>query len=224
MRKGRALLLVLAGLALVALRAFAAPRPLELGAPSSIVLLRSRVALAGLVAGAGFAVAAVAAQAQAREASVDASLTGPVWGALPALLVPGPLLLQGVIAIMGAGLVAWLTGRGPGGFSSVLARGVAVAGLVVSLAAAGLFLGPGLTPSTATVFLHAALGGRLLQATWEGVLLGGGVVAGAGAGLTVGLDGAAQALAWPGELPVGVLSLVLASALLSWKVVPRDRG
>lgn len=295
-RSLRVALLLLAGALLVALRILAAPRLLEMGVPASIVALRARIATAGLVAGAGFGLAAVAAQARSREASLDASLTGPVWGALPGLLVPGPLIVQGVVAVLGAAGVAWLTARGQGGFSNVLARGVAVAGLVVSLAALGLFLGPGLTPSTATAFLHAALGGQLLRATWSAVTVGGvlvvaalvaalvgwrslllarsgvapggrvpgavvvlasagsvvvaGVIAGlgliatriargvvgehpralvpgalgVGAGLAAGLDGVAQAVAWPGELPVGVVTLVVASGLLSWKVVPRDRG
>lgn len=297
MRKAPQLtLLALAAVTLLALRVWVAPRLLELDAPASIWRLRGRIALAGAVAGAGLGVAAVGSQARAREAAVDASLTGPAWGALPALLLPAPVPVQALAAVGGAGLVAWSTKRGPTGLANVLARGVAVAGLVVSLAALGLFLGPGLTPSTATAFLHAALGGRLLQATgyrvavgavivlaaavlaWirsdqllltrtgltgpdrsidvvvalaaGGAVLVAGVVAGVGllatraarpivgehpralvpaavfvgAGLTTGIDALAQTLAWPGELPVGLVTTVAASILLVWRLIPRDRS
>lgn len=295
-RSRRVALVILAALVLIALRVWAVPRPLEAGVPEAIVMLRGRLAAAGAVAGAGLGIAAVSAQARAREAAVDATLTGPAWGALPALLLPVGLPGQALAALAGASLVAWVTDRGPGGLPNVLARGVAVAGVTVSVAALGLFLGPGLTPSTATAFLHAALGGQLLQATWPRVLAGGGlvlaalalalarhdqlllartglvdpgravdavtvlaaagsvlvagVVAGvgllatrtvrpftgehpralvpaalaAGAGLVCGLDGIAQALAWPGELPVGVLTTVASSALLVARVIPRDRS
>lgn len=175
-RRARLALIVLGAVVLIAARLWLAPRPLALGAPEAIVDLRGRLAAAGAVAGAGLGVAAVAAQARAREAAVDASLTGPVWGALPALLVPAALPVQALVAVAGAALVASVTARGPGGLPNVLARGIAVAGTVVALAALGLFLGPGLTPSTATAFLHAALGGALLQATWPRILLGAGLV------------------------------------------------
>lgn len=294
-RRTRTFGIALAALALLGARIALAPRPLDADVAMAILELRGRIAAAGAVAGAGLGVAAVGAQARAHDAAVDASLTGPVWGALPALLLPVPLWGQALGALVGAGLVAALTRRGPGGLPNVLTRGVAVAGGVVALAAFGLFLGPGLTPSTATAFLHAALGGQLLQATTPRILLGGvlvvaaavlgmarwrsllltrtglrpaggsvdavavvaaagsvlvaGVVAGlgllatrlvrpivgedpraivpaagfAGAGLVLVLDGLAQAAAWPGELPVGVVTIVLASALLVREVVPRDR-
>jgi ABC-type Fe3+-siderophore transport system permease subunit len=45
--------------------------------------------------------------------------------------------------------------------------------------------------------------------------------ASAGAGLLAGLDGLAQAAAWPGELPVGALTTALAGVLLVRAVVPR---
>lgn len=290
----------LAGLALVALaalglRVWAAPRPLAADPLDAIVRLRVEVALAGAVAGAGFGVAAIAAQARAREAAVDASLTGPVWGALPGLFVPGPLALKALVALGGAGLVALVVDRGPPGFAQTVARGVAVAGTLVALAALGLFLGPGLTPTTALAFLHATLGGRLLTVPWAATLVGAGLVAAAlvagvrrwrqlllertgldrgrsglavvtlasaGAVLVAGalpglgllaargsrrllgedprtalpavalvgatalalLDGLAQAWAWPGELPAGVLTTALAGLLLCWTVVPRDSG
>ncbi len=281
----------------IALRIWLSPRPLAIPpstADAAILDLRETLAAAGAVAGAGFALAAVGSQARAREASVDATLAGPAWGALPALLLPIPLWAKALAAVALAWLVARLTGRGTGGLSGVLARGVAVAGLVVSLAALGLFLGPGLTPTTATAFLNASLGGQLGQAGWTriawgaglvlsgamlalarhrelvlartgltppghavdgsvalgaaGAVLVAGVVPGLGllatravrrvtgehplafvpgamlAGITVLLilDGTAQALAWPGALPVGVLAAVLASVLLAWRVVPHD--
>lgn len=294
-RAARLSIVGLVALALVALRVWLAPRPIGADTAAAIWELRGRIALAGAVAGAGLGLAAVAAQARAREAAVDATLTGPAWGALPALLVPAPLAVQALVALAGAALVAAVTRAGPDGLANVLARGVAVAGVVVSVAALGLFLGPGLTPSTATAFLHAALGGHLLQATTPrvaygaalvlgaallalaraddlllartgiarprgsvdavavvaaaGAVLVAGVVAGlgllatraargfvgehpralvpaalaTGAGVAVVADGLSQAAAWPGELPVGVLTTVLASLLLARKVIPRDR-
>jgi iron complex transport system permease protein len=264
------------------------PRPLATGVSPPIVELRARIAVAGLVMGAGLGVAAVGAQASAREHRVDATLTGPAWGALPGLLVPVAPIGQAVVCLVGAAFVAYMMRRASG-LGDVVTRGLAVAGAVVALAAFGLFVGPGLTPSTATVFLHAALGGTLTQATWDrtaigavlvalalaatlvrwrslslaragldatgeadtvtvlaaaGAVLVAGVVPGLGllaallarrlvgedprmlgpgafaAGIAVGLtlDGLGQALAWPGELPVGVLSLGLASLVLGWEV------
>lgn len=296
-RRWIAWLIVLAVAALGALvaRVVLFPRPLSVDVPGAIVALRSRVAFAGLVMGAGFGVAAVGAQAQAREARIDATLSGPAWGALPGLLVPLPVAGQALVCLAGAALVAHLT-RGSRGLTTVLARGVAVAGGVVALAALGLFIGPGLTPTTATAFLHAALGGALAQATGTRILIGASLVAtsilvallrwqdltlartgvsddeldpaavttlaSAGAVLVVGvaaglgliatwiarplvgedprmltpgaaaagiaaglaLDGFGQAVAWPGELPVGVLTTVVASILLAREVIPADRG
>lgn len=267
------------------------PRPLSTDVDPAILGLRARIAVAGLVMGAGFGLAAVGSQARAREHRVDATLAGPAWGALPGLLVPLPLAGQALVCLLGAALVAALM-RGSVGLPSVLTRGVAVAGTVVALAAFGLFVGPGLTPTTATAFLHASLGGALAEATWgrnafgallvaagfvvalvrwsdlalaragltaegtaadvvtvlaaTGAVLVAGVAAGLGllataiarrlvgedprtlgpgamaAGIAVGLglDGIGQALAWPGELPVGVLTTLLASLLLGWEVAP----
>lgn len=266
------------------------PRPLSLTDPGAIVGLRSRIAVAGLVMGAGFGLAAVGSQARARNPTVDATLAGPAWGALPGLLLPVPVLGQALACLAGAGLVAYATRRS-NGLPNIVSRGVAVAGIVVSLAALGLFLGPGLTPTTATAFLHASLGGALSQATWPRTLIGAafvvaallvalarwqsltlartgltedatlpgvvtvlaaagavlvaGVAAGLGlvatrvvrprvgddprwlapgavaGGILVGLslDGIAQALAWPGELPVGVLTTLFASVLLANEVM-----
>lgn len=295
-RARRVLGLALVAAAAVAARIVLAPRPVDPQTVAPAILdLRTRIAAAGVVMGAGLGLAAVGSQAQARDPSVDASIAGPAWGALPALLVPAPLWIQALLALVGAWLVARLTRGSRGGLETVLARGGAVAGFVVSLAALGLFLGPGLTPTTATAFLHAALGGALPQATWPRILLGAGLllvgsilaltrwrqlvltrtglgrdepsvravtalgaagsvlVAGVVAGLGllatrsirglvgedpralvpgaiaaaialgVALDGLAQALAWPGELPVGVLTTVAASILLAWRVVPLDR-
>ncbi|MDX1611174.1 MAG: hypothetical protein R3185_02310, partial [Candidatus Thermoplasmatota archaeon] len=201
-----------------------------------------------------------------------------------------PVLLQATLALLGAALAAWLTSR-EGGLPMVLTRGVAVAGILVAVAALGLFLGPGLTATTALALLHAGLAGALPSATperllvaaglvlaagtlalvgWRRVLLARtglvrpgilliGVVAFASAGsalaggvapglgllavatvrarvgehpgylvpgaalaavaVTATLDGAAQAIAWPGELPVGVLTLLLASLLLGREVM-----
>lgn len=293
--RGRLVALALAALTALTVRVWTSPRPLAADPLDAIVRLRTFVALAVAVAGAGFGIAAVAAQARAREAAVDASLTGPVWGALPGLLVPGPVVLQALVALAGAGLVAALVDRGPPGFAQTVARGVAVAGTLVALAALGLFLGPGLTPSTALAFLHATLGGRLLTSPLAAIVWGAILVAAAGlvgasrwrdlllertglsraraswavvsmasagavlvAGVLPGLgllaarlgrrvvgedprtalpavallgvaalallDGLAQAWAWPGELPAGVLTTALAGLMLCWKVVPRARG
>jgi len=288
----------LVGLAIVTVGTLVArvvvfPRPLSIEVAGTIVNLRARIAVAGLVMGAGFGLAAVGAQARAREIRIDATLAGPAWGALPGLLLPVPVAGQAIACLVGAGLVAWLTRRSAG-LSATLTRGVAVAGAVVGLAALGLFVGPGLTPTTATAFLHASLGGALTQATWLRTAIGGalvlgalglawarwrqlalaragldeeasaaalvtvlasagavlvaGVVAGlgliataiarpivgedprlaapgglaAGAGVGLALDGIGQALAWPGELPVGVLTLIVASLLLAREVVPAD--
>lgn len=269
------------------------PRPLATDVSAAILGLRARVAVAGLVMGAGFGVAALGSQASAREHRIDATLAGPAWGALPGLLVPAPLLVQAIVCLAGAGLVAGLMRRSAG-LGQVLTRGVAVAGAVVALAAFGLFVGPGLTPTTATAFLHAALGGALGQATWPGTALGALLVAGgllvallgwkdlalartgldeagpqaelvtvlaatgavlvagvaaglgllaaslarplvgedprmlgpgamsAGAALGLTLDGLSQALAWPGELPVGVATTLLASIVLAWEVFGDD--
>lgn len=285
----------IAALGALAARILVFPRPLSVDVPPAIVTLRARIALAGLVTGAGFGLAAVGSQASAREARLDATLAGPAWGALPGLLLPVPIAGQALACLLGAAGVAYVTRRSAG-LPEVLTRGVAVAGGVVSLAAFGLFLGPGLTPTTATAFLHAALGGALTQATWTRVAFGAGlvtaaallalgrwqklalartglgpgsavpgsvaalasagavVVAGVAAGLgliatrlvrpLVGddarwlapgalaagafvgllLDGIGQALAWPGELPVGVLTTLVASAVLVWEVVPADPG
>ncbi len=296
----RSWILGLIVLAIAALGAFVArivvfPRPLSIEVASTIVRLRARIALAGLVMGAGFGVAAVGSQAGAREHRIDATLAGPAWGALPGLLVPVPVPGQAILCLIGAGLVARIT-RGSSGLSSVLTRGVAVAGAVVALAALGLFLGPGLTPTTATAFLHAALGGAVAQARQIHLLVGAGLIAaggllglhqwrglalsrtglateeqtpgavaalasagavlvagvvaglgliatqlarllvgedprllipaGAAAGAAIGLtlDGLAQAIAWPGELPLGVLTMLIASLLLALEVVPADQG
>lgn len=287
-------LIVLAVAALGALvaRVVLFPRPLSTSVATPIVALRARIAVAGLVMGAGFGLAAVGSQASAREPRVDATLAGPAWGALPGLLVPLPVAGQAVVCLAGAGLVAGVMRR-PSGLGAVVTRGVAVAGTVVSLAAFGLFVGPGLTPSTATAFLHAALGGALTQATWDRTAIGAGLVAAAflvtlvrwrplsmgragldqpveadvvtvlasagavlvagvaaglgllaaglarrlvgedprtlgpgalAAGVAIGLslDGLSQALAWPGELPVGVATTLLASLVLGWEVFALD--
>lgn len=278
----------------LALHLLAAPRPLSLTTtPSTILELRATIAAAVLVAAAGAGIAAVASQAQARDPRVDASLAGPLWGALPALLMPGGLIVQVPVAVAGAGLTAWLVGGGRGGLPMVLTRGLAVAGTIVSLAALLLFLGPGLTATTALALLHAMLGGGLTSATpdrivaggllvlaatalaaarWRGLLLTrtglarptgtmyaiaalasagsvlvGGVLPGLGllaiaavrtrigehphgllpgAALAAGLlalvlDAAGQALAWPGELPLGVVTGLGASLYLVREVVER---
>lgn len=287
-------LLAVAAVAALILRILLAPRPLDLStAPASIQVLRAQIAVATLITGAGLGLAAVASQAQARDARVDASLAGPLWGALPALLLPVDLWLQALAAVAGALLVARVTGRTRGGLPMVLTRGIAVAGLVVSLAALGLFLGPGLTATTALAFLHASLGGSLPAVTPDHLVIGGllvaaatglaivawrelllsrtglqtggwttagvvslssagtvvlaGVVPGlgllavilvrrligehplhlipgamlAGAGTLLALDGLGQIMAWPGEMPVGVLTGLLASAYLVREVVAR---
>lgn len=287
-------LLALAAAAALVARVLLAPRPLDPSTvPQTIVSLRLQIAVATLIAGAGLGVAAVASQAQARDARIDASLAGPLWGALPALLLPVDLWLQAVVAVAGAWLVARITGRTRGGLPMVLTRGIAVAGLVVSLAALGLFLGPGLTATTALAFLHASLGGSLPAVTPDHLVIGGllvttatilamarwrelllsrtglqagsgaatwvvslagagtvvlaGVIPGlgllavllvrrlvgehplhlvpgavlAGAGTLLVLDGLAQVIAWPGEMPVGVLTALLASAYLVKEVVAR---
>lgn len=269
------------------------PRALSLDVPGIILELRGRVALAGLVAGAGFGLAAVGAQARGRQPMLDASLTGPAWGALPGLLVPAPLPVQVLLALVGAWLVTRWTGPADG-LERVLARGIAVAGVAVSLSAFVLFLGPGFTKTTASAFLHAALGGLLSDATflraglggalvlagailawtrWREVLLSrtgltgsdrilraivvlasagavavAGVVAGlgliattvsrafvgehpkalvpgamlAGGTLCLLFDGLSQALAYPGELPVGIVTTLIASLLLTRRMLPRD--
>jgi iron complex transport system permease protein len=269
------------------------PRALSLDLPRVIVELRSRAAMAGLVAGAGFGLAAVGEQARGRQPMLDASLTGPAWGALPGLLVPGPWYAQAAVALVGAGLVARWTGKGDG-LERVLARGIAVAGVAVSLSALVLFLGPGFTASTAQAFLYAALGGLLPQATFPRAIAGGvlvlasgvlawtrwravlltrtglstadrtlqaigtlasagavlvaGVVAGVGliatriaralvgehpralvpgaalvgATLVLVLDGISQAVTYPGQLPVGVVTTAIGSLLLARKVLPDD--
>ncbi len=286
--------LLAAAVAALVARILLAPRPLDPStAPQAILGLRSQVALATVVAGAGLGVAAVASQAQARDARIDASLAGPLWGALPALFLPVDLWLQAVAAVAGALLVARITGRTRGGLPMVLTRGIAVAGLVVSLAALGLFLGPGLTATTALAFLHASLGGALPAVTPQHLIIGGalvavatglavarwrelllsrtgleagswsaawvvslagagtvvlaGVIPGlgllavtlvrrrvgehplhlvpgavmAGAGTLLLLDGIGQVIAWPGEMPVGVLTALIASAYLVREVVAR---
>jgi iron complex transport system permease protein len=290
---GGLIVLAIAALGTLVARIVLFPRPLSTSVASPILALRTRIALAGLVMGAGFGLAAVGSQAVAREHRIDATLAGPAWGALPGLLVPLPVAGQAVVCLLGAGLVAALTRRSFG-LAAVLTRGVAVAGAVVGLAAFGLFVGPGLTPTTATAFLHASLGGALTEATWDRTAIGAGLVGAAGlvglarwraltraraglgdergpadlvtvlasagavlvagvaaglgflataiarplvgedprmlgpgalaAGTAVGLglDGLGQALAWPGELPVGVLTLVLASLVLGREVVPAD--
>lgn len=295
MAKARTLALLGLGLlAALALRVLASPRPIDPQATAQAILeLRTRIALAGAVTGAGLAIAAVASQAQARDARVDASLAGPLWGALPALFLPLPAWGQLAGALAGALLVTQVIGRGRGGLPMVLTRGIAVAGAVVSLAALGLFLGPGLTATTALAFLHASLGGTLPSVTPDRLILGGlavlaagllaiarwrglllartgleaprlwlslvvalacagtvlvaGVVPGlgllavasvrgtigehpkqlvpgaamAGASLALLLDGLGQALAWPGELPLGIITALLASLVLAWEVVGR---
>lgn len=286
------IVLSIAALGALVARVALFPRPLSTSVAPAIVGLRGRIAFAGLVMGAGFGLAAVGSQASAREHRVDATLAGPAWGALPGLLVPLGVLGQAAVCLAGAGLVAGLTRR-TAGLGRVVTRGMAVAGTVVSLAALGLFVGPGLTPSTATAFLHAALGGALTQATWPRVAVGAGLViaglavalarwqdlslaraglgdastadvvtvlaaagavlvAGVAAGLGLlaallarrlvgedprmlgpgalaagvaiglGLDGLGQALAWPGELPVGVLTMLAASLVLGWEVFELD--